>query len=124
MDTPYQAVRLLALLLLVLRVLADDHNLALAANDLALFADRLYRRSYLHDILPPSMCWEPVGSVVGGMGHRQSGDHWRSGHIRASARFIIGNRHAVSIKSASLELVFGYRGLLKSPISKFTCFAR
>ena len=51
MDTPYKG---LALLLLVLRVLADNHNLALAADDLALLADRLYRRSYLHDILPPS----------------------------------------------------------------------
>ena len=40
--------RFLALLLLVLRVLADNHNLALTANDLALLADRLYRRSYLH----------------------------------------------------------------------------
>ena len=38
----------------MLRVLADDHNLALAADDLALLTDRLYRRSYLHDILPPS----------------------------------------------------------------------
>ena len=48
---------LLALLLLVLRVLADNHNLALTANDLALLADRLYRRSYLHVILPPSNFW-------------------------------------------------------------------
>ena len=38
----------------MLRVLADNHNLALTADDLALLADRLYRRSYLHDILPPS----------------------------------------------------------------------
>ena len=56
--TKYQAVRRrLALLLLVLRVLADNHNLALTANDLALLADRLYRRSYLHVILPPSNFW-------------------------------------------------------------------
>ena len=54
MDTPYKG---LALLLLVLRVLADNHNLALAADDLALLADRLYRRSYIHDILPPSNFW-------------------------------------------------------------------
>ena len=47
-------IEFLALLLLVLRVLADNHNLALTADDLALLADRLYRRSYLHDILPPS----------------------------------------------------------------------
>ena len=49
--------RFLALLLLVLRVLADNHNLALTANDLALLADRLYRRAYLHVILPPSNFW-------------------------------------------------------------------
>ena len=56
--TKYQAIRRrLALLLLVLRVLADNHNLALTANDLALLADRLYRRSYLHVILPPSNFW-------------------------------------------------------------------
>ena len=48
-----QTQPILALLLLVLRVYTDDHNAALAANDLALLADRLYRRSYLHDILPP-----------------------------------------------------------------------
>ena len=47
-------IEFLALLLLVLRVLADNHNLALTADDLALLTDRLYRRSYLHDILPPS----------------------------------------------------------------------
>ncbi len=38
----------LALLLLVLDVLADHHDGALAANDLALFAHRLNRRSDLH----------------------------------------------------------------------------
>ena len=38
----------------MLRVLADNHDLALAADDLALLADRLNRWSYLHDILPPS----------------------------------------------------------------------
>ena len=40
--------RFLALLLLVLRVLADDHDTALALDDLALLADRLDRRSNLH----------------------------------------------------------------------------
>ena len=45
--------RFLALLLLVLRVLADNHNLALTANDLALFADRLHGRTNLHVLLPP-----------------------------------------------------------------------
>ena len=42
------------LLLLMLRILADDHHAALAADDLALFTNRLYRRFYLHGILPPS----------------------------------------------------------------------
>ena len=63
---------LLALLLLMLRVLADNHDLALAADDLALLADRLYRRSYLHVILPPSrFCGTVNGSSFGGMGHRK-----------------------------------------------------
>jgi hypothetical protein len=39
---------LLALPLLVLRVLADDHHAALAANDLALFAHGLDGRSNFH----------------------------------------------------------------------------
>ena len=38
----------LALLLLVLRIFADDHYAALALDDLALFAHRLYGRSYFH----------------------------------------------------------------------------
>ena len=44
-----------ALLLLVLRILADDHHTALALNDLALFADRLHRRTNFHETLPPYM---------------------------------------------------------------------
>ena len=40
----------LALLLLVLRILTDDHNAALALDDLALFADGLYGRSHFHDV--------------------------------------------------------------------------
>jgi hypothetical protein len=39
---------LLALALLVARVLADDVNLAMATDDLALVAHLLYRRTYLH----------------------------------------------------------------------------
>ena len=38
-----------ALLLLVLGVLADDHDAALALDDLALFADGLNGRSHFHD---------------------------------------------------------------------------
>ena len=43
----------LALSLLVLGVLADDHDLAFSLNDLALFADLLYRRLHFHgDTIP------------------------------------------------------------------------
>src|SRR5271170_610564 len=42
-------MRELALPLLVALVLADDQNRAVAADDLALLAHRLDRRSYLHD---------------------------------------------------------------------------
>ena len=52
-DSGKIAKPILALLLLVLGINADNHYAALAANDLALLADRLYRRSYLHVILPP-----------------------------------------------------------------------
>src|ERR1700712_2232299 len=38
----------LPLTLLVTRIRADDQNRAVAADDLALFAHRLHRRSYLH----------------------------------------------------------------------------
>ena len=50
-------IRGLALLLLVLGILADDHDAALALDDLALFADRLDRRSYLHMSVPPRICF-------------------------------------------------------------------
>ena len=43
----------LALLLLVLGILANDHDAALALDDLALFADRLDRRTNLHWVFPP-----------------------------------------------------------------------
>src|ERR1039458_2755395 len=42
-------MRVLALPLLVALVLADDQNRSVAADDLALLAHRLDRRSYLHD---------------------------------------------------------------------------
>ena len=48
-DSGKIAQPILALLLLVLGINTDDHYAALAANDLALLADRLYRRSYLHN---------------------------------------------------------------------------
>ena len=40
-----------ALLLLVLRIFADDHDLALTANDLALFTHFLDRRSDFHFVI-------------------------------------------------------------------------
>ena len=39
----------LALLLLMLRIFADDHHATLALNDLALFTDGFYGRSDFHD---------------------------------------------------------------------------
>lgn len=43
----------LALLLLVLGILADDHYMTMTLDNLALFADFLYGRLYFHSILPP-----------------------------------------------------------------------
>ena len=44
---PSQAVLILStLFLLVLRIFADDHYLAVSLDDFALFADRFYRSSY------------------------------------------------------------------------------
>ena len=68
----------LALLLFVLGINADDHYTALAANDFALLADGLYRRSYFHENIPPS------DLVIGG-GLRPLG------HVGASARLFITN---------------------------------
>ena len=47
-------VFLLALLLLMLRVLADNHDAAFALDDLALFAHGLHGRSYFHVNKPPT----------------------------------------------------------------------
>src|SRR3954453_2205560 len=47
-----RAIRYLALTLLVAGVLADDEHRAVAADDLALLAHRLDRRSYLHGPFP------------------------------------------------------------------------
>ena len=43
---------MLALSLLMLGVLANDHDTAFAANDLALFAHGLHGRSYFHSSKP------------------------------------------------------------------------
>ena len=46
---PSQAVLILStLFLLVLRIFADNHYLAVSLDDFALFADRFYRSSYFH----------------------------------------------------------------------------
>ena len=47
-NLPAWSMQLLALLLLVLGILANNHNAALALDDLALFADGFYGRSYFH----------------------------------------------------------------------------
>src|SRR6478672_9873258 len=51
-----RAIRYLALTLLVTGVLADDEDRSVAADDLALLAHRLHRRSYLHDPLRMDSC--------------------------------------------------------------------
>src|SRR5215212_4723269 len=65
MLTPaMRAIFLLALPLLVPRVLADHEDPAVAADDLALLAHRLDRRSYLHD------AFRSLESGRGGSGDR------------------------------------------------------
>src|SRR4051812_17026217 len=62
MLTPaMRAIFLLALPLLVSRVLADHEDPAVAADDLALLAHRLDRRSYLHD---PFRSDDPDGEAL------------------------------------------------------------
>src|SRR5215217_8740221 len=62
MLTPaMRAIFLLALTLLVSRVLADHEDPAVAADDLALLAHRLDRRSYLHD---PFRACNPDGEAL------------------------------------------------------------
>ena len=58
-----------ALTLLVARVLANDVNLAVATNDLALVAHLLDRRAYLHDVIPfgsadTNLCTRPAAGVI------------------------------------------------------------
>ena len=48
----------------MLGILADDHDLALTANDLALFADRLHRRTNLHVLVPPQLMYVVEGAEV------------------------------------------------------------
>src|SRR5215218_305223 len=72
MLTPaMRAMFLLALPLLVPRVLADHEDPAVPADDLALLAHRLDRRSYLHDpfrslrlMIRTGRLWRPVRSPL------------------------------------------------------------
>ena len=66
----------------MLGIIADDHDAAFPLNNLALFAHRLYRRSYFHDIYLLLFCTAgcralaiyllgapgnaPLGEIVGG----------------------------------------------------------
>ena len=49
----------LTLSLLVLRVLADHHHMAVTLDDLALFADLFYGRLNFHSIFPPFFLFVP-----------------------------------------------------------------
>src|ERR671914_512690 len=65
MFTPaIRAIWALPLALLVSRVLADHEHPSVAADDLALLAHRLHRRSYLHDpfrlMIQTGCLWRPV----------------------------------------------------------------
>src|ERR1700750_3499901 len=71
-----RAMSLLALALLVPRVLADHEDRAMSADDLALRAHRLARRSYLHDpfrlrgfdVTRRRRLWPPQGAAATGRG--------------------------------------------------------
>src|SRR3954465_13048477 len=73
-----RAMSLLALTLLVPRVLADHEDRAVAADDLALLAHRLHRRSYLHDpfrlrVTRRRRLWPPQEATATGRGHAPRG---------------------------------------------------
>src|SRR3954447_16695968 len=80
-----RAIRYLALTLLVAGVLADDEDRAVAADDLALLAHRLDRRSYLHGpfprVWPGDVLWLPLGLPL-----RRHG--WRARRGIAQARTV------------------------------------
>src|SRR3954453_16295428 len=79
MLTPaMRAIFLLALPLLVPRVLADHEDPPVTADDLALLAHRLDRRSYLHD---PFRIWSRRGGSGDRAGHRY---HAPGAHVCAS----------------------------------------
>src|ERR1017187_4616936 len=76
------AMRALALPLLVALVLADDQNRSVAADDLALLAHRLDRRSYLHD---PFRRLGPSGSALAAVVAAATGS-WRCPHADTTSR--------------------------------------
>jgi len=48
----------------MLGVLADNHDLALTLDDLALLADRLHGRTNLHVLVPPLLMYDAEGEEV------------------------------------------------------------
>src|SRR5665213_2451921 len=81
-------MRVLALPLLVALVLADDQNRSVTADDLALLAHRLDRRSYLHD---PFRRLGSGGSALAAVVAAATGS-WRCSHAHKSLRVRAGPR--------------------------------
>src|SRR3954466_3663238 len=111
MLTPaMRAIFLLALPLLVSRVLADHEDPAVAADDLALLAHRLDRRSYLHD---PFRSDDPDGEALetGAVAATipRSGLLHADGPLDLSAT---GEYSAVSGASAAIRRRVGWRSEL------------
>src|SRR3954452_13298287 len=79
-----RAISLLALPLLVPWVLADHEDRAVAADDLALLAHRLARRSYLHDPFRLAYSSDPALAAARGGRYRSRtcASARRTGEIR------------------------------------------
>src|SRR5688572_17716951 len=74
MSTPeIRAMRSLSLLLLVLRVVANDHHVAVTADDLALLTALLDRRSDLHRRLHEGSARRDLADVEGKVYRTRSG---------------------------------------------------
>src|ERR1039457_1242422 len=82
------AMRALSLPLLVTLVLADDQHHSVAADDLALLAHRLYRRSYLHDPFRRLGSGDPALAAVVAAATWS----WRCSHARKLPRIRAGLR--------------------------------
>ena len=65
----------LTLLLLMLGVLADHHDAALALDDLALFTNGLYRRPYFHRVFLLLILGAPRNAAAGQIVRRQFNCH-------------------------------------------------